>query len=205
MKRAFALAAATFLLLVATRGAEAQPKKGRRIAPYKDSITDARFPSDARGQVLRNLRGLEKVAEDRLIGQEALVQVLRSKLTNYVDKWGKVEQGAAPFALHMIGPPGIGKTSVFSVLEQMGVRVVRIEAQSYVGENAAKLTDLWSKIAEAEKASKTQPTISTRSARSSRPAGGSRSGPTRSSARCSTRCSTRVAWSATAPRPPRRP
>ena len=85
--------------------------------------------------------------------------MLRSKLTNYVDKWGKVEQGAAPFALHMIGPPGIGKTSVFSVLEQMGVRVVRIEAQSYVGENAAKLTDLWSKIAEAEKASKTQPTI----------------------------------------------
>jgi hypothetical protein len=36
---------------------------------------------------------------------------------------------------------------------------VRIEAQAYVGEGGAKLTDLWTKIADAEKSSKTQPTI----------------------------------------------
>jgi hypothetical protein len=100
--------------------------------PYRRAeIANARFGEDSRRELLKKAYGLKQQLAEIIVGQDRLGQAMQDRLVQYLEGFGSRTKD--PIALHMIGLPGVGKSASLAVLEKMGVRVLRVDAQNFAG------------------------------------------------------------------------
>ncbi len=101
------------------------------VAAYKKKeIIRKRFGDKARQGLLEKAYKLKKSVSTQVIGQDHIAQALQDRMIQYLENLGS--RTSEPIALHLIGLPGIGKSSILKVLKKAGFQVLRIDAQKYV-------------------------------------------------------------------------
>lgn len=100
-------------------------------APYlRNQISEARFGVGDRKKLLAKARRLAQTINRSIIGEELAANILQDRVVQYLESLGSRTKD--PVALHLIGLPGIGKSDLLSILEAIGLPVLRIDAQRYV-------------------------------------------------------------------------
>ncbi len=143
-KRFFYIVSAT--LIFSSLGMAAKPDDESNPPPplssiyyHKKEIVDARFGEEQRRAILKQVHQLRVRLSRRVVGQERLGKALEDRLIQYLDHFGSRED--EPIALHMIGLPGIGKSVSLKILEDTGIPVFRVDAQSFAGMGALDQLD----------------------------------------------------------------
>lgn len=64
-----------------------------------------------------------------IFGQEAISETIKDKLALYLD--GLNTERREPVAINLVGLPGLGKTAIIEVLNQLGFQILKFDAQNY--------------------------------------------------------------------------
>lgn len=73
----------------------------------------------------------DEVGQD-IAGQRIAAEVLEDHLVRYLE--GFPNRTGEPVYLNLVGFPGVGKSAMLTVLENLGIKTVRLEAQKYISE-----------------------------------------------------------------------
>jgi hypothetical protein len=95
----------------------------------KRDIAEARFGDRARQELIQKAYNLEQIINSEIFGQEEVAKALRDKLVQYLETFGT--RKAEPVALNLIGLPGVGKSAMLSILQNLGLQVIKIDLQQY--------------------------------------------------------------------------
>lgn len=118
-------------------------------APYKkQEILNARFGKKVRQELLRKAYQLQKSLSRTIVGQDHVAKALQDRVVQYLESLGNRDKD--PIALHLIGLPGIGKSAIVDELGKIGIRIIKIDAQSYLGhQNEEDLQFLFGRLRDA--------------------------------------------------------
>jgi len=107
-------------------------------APYKkQDILNARFGKKVRQELLRKAYQLQNSISHSVVGQEHVARVLQDRLVQYLEGLGSRKKD--PIALHLIGLPGIGKSAIVDELKKLDIRIVKVDAQTYSGQQSEEV------------------------------------------------------------------
>lgn len=95
----------------------------------KKEIIDARFGKGELKKLLDQAYGLQEMIGQSVVGQERAARALQDRVIQYLEGYGTRDK--EPVALHLIGLPGVGKSSILDVLEKAGFKVFRVDAQQF--------------------------------------------------------------------------
>lgn len=109
---------------------EKDPPKPRGYQRY--DIAHARYKSGGIKAYLQDSYSIKERLDEEIVGQGEVTQALQAALIRYFEGYGT--RTAEPVYLNLIGLTGLGKTSLFRVLEDMGFPVKFIQLQAYSGQ-----------------------------------------------------------------------
>lgn len=102
-------------------------------APYKkQDILNARFGKKIRQELLKKAYQLQDSISRSVVGQDSVAKILQDRLVQYLEGLGSRDKD--PIALHLIGLPGIGKSAIVEELRKLDIRIIKVDAQTYSGQ-----------------------------------------------------------------------
>lgn len=108
---------------------------GETGQPYKKQlIFNSRFGEKQRQELLKKAYRLQGAVAQVVVGQDRVAKAMQDRLVQYLENLGTRTKD--PVALHLIGLPGIGKSAMLDELGKIGIPVIRVDAQAFVGENS---------------------------------------------------------------------
>lgn len=108
-------------------GKPAKKKSGPLTVNYSHrEVLQRRFGDSEIMKYRAMVAEFKRVATERLVGQERMLGPLVDRLENYIATYGN--RSGRPFAAHLVGVDGVGKTTVAELLEGAGFRVFRCDA-----------------------------------------------------------------------------
>lgn len=102
----------------------------------KAAILKARFGSDEIGRIREKAYSLGPLLNRTIFGQELITEVLQASVIRYLEGFG--HHSREPEHINIIGFTGSGKTDLIQKLSEIGIKVILLNAQSYVGGNEEK-------------------------------------------------------------------
>ncbi|MFK8138586.1 MAG: AAA family ATPase [Bdellovibrionales bacterium] len=101
----------------------------------KSEISDARFGTEERQEFLEKAHKIKSEVGKSIFGQDRVAEVLQAKALQYIETFPS--RTGEPVSLNLIGLPGVGKTGMVGVLKNLGFNVLHLDAQKYLGKEAA--------------------------------------------------------------------
>ncbi|MGE0763075.1 MAG: AAA family ATPase [Bdellovibrionales bacterium] len=119
-------------LFLATAAQAESDRNPAELGNYtKAEILLARYGNEARQKLFAKALEVRTITNQHIVGQDHLAAALQIRLVQYLNSVGTRKE--EPVALHIIGLPGVGKTSLLAVLDELGFPVVRLDAQKFSG------------------------------------------------------------------------
>ncbi len=126
------LAVLSALHIIFSGFSHAADSPNEEIGSYnKAKILLSRFKNKDRQDLFNKALTVRETVAKYVVGQDALAMAIQVRLIQYLNSVGtRLEE---PVSMHMIGLPGVGKTSLIKALEELGIPVVKINAEQFPG------------------------------------------------------------------------
>lgn len=115
--------------------------------PYRrKDISDARFGVDEKQNFLQQAHRISEAVSRSIFGQDEAALILQDRVVQYIE--GFPNRKGEPSALNLIGLPGIGKTAMLDVLNELGFKIIFLNAQNFVSDQSDLKSALYYKFSQ---------------------------------------------------------
>lgn len=97
----------------------------------RNDVLSSRFGGASIQELLTRAYQFREQSTQVIVGQDRVAQILEDRLIQYLDSFATGQSGL--HALHLLGLPGIGKSALLQQLTNLGINVIRVDAQRFAG------------------------------------------------------------------------